>query len=129
MLGELIGETRGKRIVRRILPDGKVEVSFEEAGTFLGAAATGFGTYWAEVRPDGTLFGEGQGVVMTKDGAMASWKGMGVGKFVGGGVSYRGTLSYYSASPALSRLNSVATVFEYDVDEAGNSHTKAWEWK
>lgn len=129
MLGELIAESRGKRIVRRVLADGKVEVTFEESGTLLGTATTGFGTYWAQVRADGTLYGEGQGITVTKDGEMATWKGFGVGKLVGGAVSYRGAVSYYSSSPKLSRLNSVAAVFEYGADEAGNTHSKLWEWK
>ena len=67
---------------------------------------------------------------MTPDGGMATWKGAGVGRFVGGGaVSYRGALYYNSASPKLARLNSVVVVFEYEVDAAGNTQTKSWEWK
>lgn len=129
MLGEMLGETRGKRIVRRVLPDGKVEVTFEDQGTMLGIESSGFGTYWAEIRPDGTIHGEGQGITTTKDGELATWKGIGVGKFSGGGaVSYRGALSYYSTSPKLARLNSVAAVFEYEADAEGNTHSKLWEW-
>jgi hypothetical protein len=129
MLGDLIGETRGKRIVRRVLPEGRVEVTFEDSGKFLGLDVLGFGTYEAEVRPDGTLYGQGQGIVTGKQGDMATWKGIGVGKFVGAAVSYRGAISYYSQSPKLARLNSVATIFEFEVDEAGNTQAKIWEWK
>lgn len=46
-----------------------------------------------------------------------------------GTVSYRGALFYSTASPSLARLNSVATVFEFEVDAEGNTHTKSWEWK
>jgi hypothetical protein len=133
MLGEQIGETRGKRTGRRVLSADagfKIEISFEETGKMLGIEMNGFGTYTAAPRPDGTLYGEGQGVLMTPDGGMATWKGAGVGRFVGGGaVSYRGALYYNSASPKLARLNSVVTVFEYEVDAEGNTHTKSWEWK
>ena len=87
-------------------------------------------SYWSEVRPDGSLYGEGQGVVITQDGETATLKGQGVGKFVGGGaVSYRGAVYYSTASPKLARLNTVAAVFEFDVDANGNTHTKSWEWK
>lgn len=131
MLGEQIGESHGKRTGRRVLPaEGgfKVEVSFEESGKCLGLDYNGFGTYTSVPRPDGTLYGEGQGVMMTKDGDMATWKGAGAGKFVGGGaVSYRGALYYSSASPKLARLNVV--VFEFEVDASGNTHSKYWEWK
>jgi len=133
MLGELIGEAQGKRTGRRVLstsPAFKVEVSFEDSGKLLGLEANTVGTYWSEVRADGSLYGEGQGVVTTKDGDMATWKGQGVGRFVGGGaVSYRGAVYYSTSSPELARLNAVAAVFEFDADANGNTHTKSWEWK
>ena len=134
MLGEQIGEAHGKRTGRRVIQSRgggvRVEVSFEDSGKLVGVEVSGIATYWSEVRPDGTIHGEGQGVSIGKDGEMATWKGMGVGKFTGGGaVSYRGMLSYYSASPKLSRLNSVAAIFEFSVDASGNTHSKTWEWK
>jgi hypothetical protein len=134
MLGEQIYEAHGKRTGRRVLStdgDGfKVEVSFEATGKLLGFEAFEIGTYWSVSRPDGTLYGEGQGVVLTPDGGMATWKAGGIGKFVGGGaVSYRGAVYYTTATPKLARLNAVAGVFEYDVDVEGNTHTKLWEWK
>ena len=134
MLGEVIGEAHGKRTGRRVIQSRsggvRVEVSFEDTGKLLGVDISGIATYWSEVRPDGTIYGEGQGVGIGKDGDMATWRGMGVGKFTGGGaVSYRGMLSYYSTSPKLSRLNSVAAIFEFSVDASGNTHSKFWEWK
>ena len=132
MLGELLGESRGKRIVRRALSSDppKVEVSFEDSGKMLGTDTNGFGTYVAVVRPDGTLFGEGNGAMVSQDGDMISWTGYGLGKFKEHGVvSYRGILFFRTASEKLARLNSVGGVFEYDVDSEGNTHSKVWEWK
>jgi len=132
MLGELLGETTGKRIVRRVLSTEptKVEVSFEDSGKMLGIDTTGFGTYSAVVRPDGTIFGEGEGVTTTQNGEMITWKGSGLGKFKEhGAISYRGILYYRTASEKLARLNTVAGVFEYEVDAQGKTHTKVWEWK
>lgn len=133
MLGELIGETHGKRVSRRVLSvdnGASLEVAFESTGKLLGADANEVGTYTSVVRPDGSLFGEGQGVIMASDGSMATWKGSGAGKFVGGGaVSYRGAVYYNSASPKFARLNTVAAVFEFEVDPQGNTHAKLWEWK
>lgn len=57
MLGEMIGETRGKRTARRVLstsPGFKVEVSFEDSGKILGVGINTIGTYWSEPRPDGS---------------------------------------------------------------------------
>jgi hypothetical protein len=133
MLGEQVSESQGKRTARRALSSEsgfKVEITFEESGKMLGLDVNGFGTYTAAPRPDGTLYGEGQGVITTKDGDMATWKGAGVGKFVGGGaVSYRGALYYNTASPKLARLNSVAVVFEFEAGADGSTRTKSWEWK
>ncbi|MEK7750950.1 MAG: hypothetical protein AAB654_03465 [Acidobacteriota bacterium] len=133
MLGDKLGESRGKRTARRVLPVDagfKVEVSFEDRGTLLGIEGFGIGTYTSTSRPDGTMYGEGQGVFMTMDGEGATWKGSGVGKFVGGGaVSYRGALYYSTASQKLARLNAVACVFEFEVDTEGNTHSNIWEWK
>jgi hypothetical protein len=132
MLGELLGESRGKRTARRVLSTNpfKVEVSLESSGTLLGTEVNEVITYASEVRPDGSLFGEGQGVTITKDGETATWKGQGVGKIVSGGaVSYRGAIYYSTASPKLARLNTVAAVFEFDADADGNTRGKLWEWK
>jgi len=132
MLGDLISDTTGKRILRRVLSTDplKVEVSFEESGTMLGAAVSGFGTYASVVRTDGTIYGEGEGAITTAGGELVTWKGSGLGKFgPGGSISYRGILYYRTASEKLAALNTVGGVFEYDVDPEGKTHSKAWEWK
>jgi hypothetical protein len=79
ILGDVLGESKGKRIVRRVLSSGplKVEVSFEDTGTMLGVATNGTGTYTSEARPDGSLYGEGQGVMITADGEPITWRGSG----------------------------------------------------
>jgi hypothetical protein len=133
MLGEQIAEFRGKRTSRRVISADagfKVEVSFEERGKLYGWEVSDIGTYWASNRPDGSLYGEGQGVIVTNEGETATWRGIGTGKFTGGGaVSYRGSLCYTTTSPKLSRLNSIAGVFEFEVDADGNTRSKTWEWK
>jgi hypothetical protein len=134
MLGEKIGEEAGKVISRRVLanPGGgpKMEVSFQATGSLLGVSTTDTGTYVAVMRPDGTLFGDGQGIVMGKAGEAATWCGQGVGTLKkDGSVSYRGAIYFQSASPAWVKLNSQAVVFEYEVDAQGNTKAQDWEWK
>jgi hypothetical protein len=132
MLGELLGETTGKRIVRRVLSTEPptVEVSFEDIGKMLGVATTGFGTYTAVIRADGSIVGEGAGGTTTQDGEAITWKGSGLGMFKEhGAISYRGILYYQTTCEKLARLNTVAGIFEYEVDPQGNTHTKVWEWK
>jgi len=107
-----------------------VEVSFEDAGNMLGVATNGMGTYKSDAGPDGSLYGDGQGVMITADGEPITWRGSGAGKLLAGGaVSYRGILYYRTSSQKLARLNNACGVFEYEVDAAGNTTAKVWEWK
>ncbi len=132
MLGELIAEGRGKRTGRRVLetqPQFKVEVSFEDLSKMLGVDGMNIGTYVSSNKPDGSLDGFGEGVFATLDGDIVTWKGLGVGRFVGAGaVEYRGCLSYSTTSAKLARLNGIGGVFEFSVDAEGNTHSKIWEW-
>jgi hypothetical protein len=132
MLGEQISETKGKRLVRRVLSVNPptAEVSFEDSGQILGVATTGMGTYTSIVSPDGTIHGDGQGMSMTADGEAITWTGTGVGRFgPGGSVSYRGMLFFRTTSEKLARLNGGCGAFEYDVDASGSTTSKVWEWK
>ncbi|MBM3942142.1 MAG: hypothetical protein FJ316_04305 [SAR202 cluster bacterium] len=134
MLGKKIGEGTGRISNQRVLPpEGgmpKVETSFLADEQVLGVPAKTMGTYVSSLRPDGRLFGQGQGVVMGSGGEMATWTGSGVGTFTGnGGLSWRGVIYYQSASPAWESLNGVAAVFEYDVDSEWHTKSAAWEWK
>jgi hypothetical protein len=134
MLGEKIGEMSGKITAQRVLPNPgeglKMETSFQANGSLLGTNVRETGTYWTAVRPDGTLYGEGQGVMTGKDGKMATWTGHGVGVAKKDGTaSYRGAIYYQTMPPRWSRLNKVAVLFEYEVDTDGNTHSEYWEWK
>jgi hypothetical protein len=49
---------------------------------------------------EGTLYGEGQGVMILKDGKMATWTGHGVGTMrKDGTASFRGAVYYQTAPP------------------------------
>jgi hypothetical protein len=132
MIGEQVVQSTGKRLVRRVLSINPptAEVSFEDTGTILGVAANGMGTYTSVVHPDGSIHGDGQGLIMTPDGDSITWTGTGVGKFgPGGSVSYRGMIFYKTASQKLSRMNNLCGAFEFETDPAGITSSKVWEWK
>ena len=134
MLGERVLEETGKVTGQRVLPSEggapSMETSFQTTGKLLGADETSTITYHAVMRPDGTLFGEGQGIVMGKGGESAIWRGGGVGVFkADGSVSFRGAVYYQSAHPAWARLNSVAGIFEYEQAANGDTKGQVWEWK
>jgi hypothetical protein len=133
MLGDLIFEGRGKTTGKRVLSaEGpKIEVSFASEGKYKDIEIKEIGTFTAIPRQGGAMFGEGNGIVMTKDGEMASWSGSGIGKHEQGGkMSWRGAIYYQTASQGkLASLNNAVVVFEYDVDADDNSAEKGWELK
>ena len=134
MLGEMLGEDRGQITNTRVLPTEpgqppRVEISFEANGTILGVDGREMATYCAVPRPDGTLFGEGQGVIMSNEGDMATWRGQGVGRITQSGTTeFRGAIYFQTASPKWARLNEVAAVYEYSADESGKTESKLWAW-
>ena len=134
MLGEKIGESTGTTTSQRILQvQGgfpKMEINARGAGKLLGVETQEHITYEVTMRADGTLYGEGVGLVMGKAGEAAQFQGHGVGTMKpGGGVSWRGAFFYHSTSSAWKRLNSIACVFEAEIDAQGNSKVQQFEWK
>ncbi len=134
MIGQKLGDFQGKVTGQRVLPSEgqgpRVETSVEFSGPLLGVASTGMATYRVVARPDGTLYGVGDGVTMSKEGDMAQYVGQGIVRFTaGGGTSIRGSFFYQTPSPKWARLNSMAVMFEWDADEHGNAKGAIWEWK
>lgn len=134
MLGEKIGEGKGKVTSQRVLPNPgggpKMETTFQSSGTLLGVSETETGTYTATARPDGSLFGEGQGITMSSGGDVLTWTGQGVGTIKkDGAVSYRGAVYCQTASAKWAPLNSLAVLFEFEVDAQGNAKGQYFEWK
>ena len=109
-----------------------METSAQLVGTLLGVQTSTSVTYTSSLRPDGHLFGQGNGIVMTSDGEGATFIGSRVGTFTGqgAGISFRGANYYQTASKSLAPLNGIATMFEYQVEEDGETiHGALWEWK
>lgn len=134
MLGDIVGELQGRIMGNRVLPyegpSPKIESSFQQSGKILGVDVTDIGTYVSTARAWGVLYGEANGVIMTKDNDVATYTAQGIGKFIeGGAATWRGSLFFQTMSKKLAHLNSIAVLFEYEVDENGNTQAKLWEWK
>jgi hypothetical protein len=136
MLGDLISEEKGKITTQKVLDveggEPKIETSFSATGNYRGVETTATVTYWGSLRPGGAIYGEGQGVLMSKDGQeMATWTGQGIGRFTNPGkIRFAGSLFFNTPSTGkLAFLNNLVGVFEYEADELGNTSAKAWEWK
>lgn len=135
MLGELIAEEKGKISGVRVLPSEgaspRLEVSFQGTGKLLGQEITEIASYVSVLMPSGVFNGIGQGLITTQQGDVATWTGTGVGRSTGSGLaaSWRGSIGYQTSSQALAVLNKVVGIFEFEVDESGNTIGKVWEWR
>lgn len=130
MQGEKLGEASGQITGVRVLPEGKLEISFQGRGMILGHDMSEAGTYVQTIPRPGVLHGEGRTVAMTAEGSRYVWKGFGVGKPVGPppAAKFGVAGSFSEATGDLERLMNVATVIEYEVDAERNYHWISYEW-
>lgn len=130
LLGQQIAEAKGKVVMMRVLENGRIEITLQGKGNMLGRDFTDATTFWSEMRPNGTAYGQGQSLHMASDG-IAEWHGSGVGKPTGPNAwkySYGGIFNKVT-SPNWQRLMEMYTVGQYQDDGNGNYHWKVWEWK
>jgi hypothetical protein len=136
MLGEKIGEERGKVTSRRVLKSGdphylKMEITFETQATVYGVSCMSIGTYEVFERISGQLYGVGQGMIRTPDGEGAIWNGHGVGvPTPDGGVKFAASVAYQAGSQGkLARLNHVLVLVEHTSSGDGSVRSTFSEWK
>lgn len=123
MIGELLLKSGGTRVLSS-KENMAIEESFHGSGKILGIEVTDTPSVIVE-----GLQGEGQGVMMTKDGEMATYTRHGVGWPNGrGGHTVRAAMLFKTTSQILGRLNKVIVVSELEEDEDA-THEKLWEWK
>lgn len=130
MVGEMTGNVVGQRLTRHYGGELKIERTMESKGRILGTEVTLLATFWSKERPQGGMFSKGNGIMMTQTGEKAVLHGSGIrvpGKE--SGLSLRGVRYLQTSSPALSRLNDVALVFEIEIDPDGTVQDRMWEWK
>ena len=133
MLGEQIGSLTASTTNKPLPVDGalpKFEETATGGGPLAGAEVQALATYAAQMRADGTLYGEcPAGVIMTGDG-VATFRATGTGSFTAdGGAIFRGAVYFQAAAPSLSSLNGTCGMYEWDVDAEGNATWNIWEWK
>ncbi len=89
-------------------------------------------TYSSDMYSDGTLVGDcpNQGVVMTENGEVATFRATGVGKFnAEGGIDFGGVVYFRTSTSALESLNAAAVVYHFKVNAEGVATWDLWEWK
>jgi hypothetical protein len=128
MLGELIGEFKGKNIGWRVLPDGKIETTAQGTGKILGKDAFVLSTSVGSMA-NGVFMGDVTTVFTTIEGENVTAKGVAVGYPSGYGGATRAASIHMTQSEKLARLNKVVGMHEYETDMQDNWTGKIWEWK
>ena len=134
MLGDQLGESKGKRVVRRILSVDPLtaEVTFEDGGQMLGVPAAGTGTYASVIRPDGSIYGE-----YRASSRHAGWRRHhldGPPPMGGFGPGFFSPLSWHVGITAPPRKSwraqqCFSRIWSRSRPGAGNTVSQAWEWK
>ena len=134
-LGEYLGELKGKITGRRVLDvtnGPNLEVNVTRGGNLKGVEVTELVTYCATLSSDGTHHGQGEGIIMTKDGSeTTTHTGGGIGHLTGPAkLRYVGSLFFGTSKGKLEFLNNSVVVFEVEIDlETLDDSIKLWEWK
>ena len=116
-LGELVlednGQITGIRILSTDASGTTVELSLTLTGTIRGVAQTTMWTYNTTTRADGSIFGQGRGVLTTADGDVVHLVGRASDQSGGPGspTHYRGAIHFQTSSAKFAKLNGVAGVF------------------
>ena len=133
MLGKKVAEMTAIT-ANKMLPSNngqpRFETSCDGTGTMLGVEGKFMATYWAQINPDGSVYGEcpDSGVVLTAEGPVPV-RANGAGAFTeDGGAKFRGSACFTTAVPSLAELNGMCLVHEWDVDGDGNATWQLWEW-
>ena len=125
MIGDKIGDTKGKTTNIRSLgvTNGVavLESSFQDDGKIHGVDVHVIGSYTSTPRMDGTIFGEGSGIMMSREGDVVTWRAISVGRVLPTGASkWRVTFVFEPSTGKLAKWSERPAFAEYDVDPAGN---------
>ncbi len=134
-LGNLVldetGQLTGTRVLSTDASGTNLELNLQLTGTIRGVSETTLWTYTMLTRPDGSIYGVGQGVMTTQDGDVIHLIGHGSAQAAAPGdmIHFRTMLHAHTASAKYADLNTIGLAGEYDVAPDGSAVNKCWEWK
>ncbi len=138
-LGDPFFVEQGRIIGQRVLavtPQPQLEFSFMANASINNGGdvvvnAVNTGTSVSTLNADGTFRGEGQGILRTQGGDVATWTNQVVGSITPEGTIITrgvGIWSTPSITGELAFMNNMITVFEVQIDREGNLSAREWEW-
>jgi hypothetical protein len=138
-LGDAFFVEQGKIIGQRVLtvtPQPQIEFSFMANATINNGDdvinAINTGTSVSTLNADRTFRGEGQGILRTEGGEVATWTNEVVGNFTSEGTIITRGVGFWSTPPTtgeLAFMNDMITVFEVQIDMEGNLSAREWAWR
>jgi hypothetical protein len=139
-LGNPFFVEQGRIIGQRVLavtPQPQLEFSFmanasiNNGGGNAVINAINTGTSVSTLNADGTFRGEGQGILRTQGGDVATWTNQVVGSITPQGTIITRGVGFWSTPSTtgeLAFMNGMITVFEVQIDGEGNLSAREWEW-
>jgi hypothetical protein len=139
-LGEPFFVEQGRIIGQRVLavtPQPQLEFSFMANATISSNGgdtvinALNTGTSVSTLNADGTFRGEGQGILRTERGDVATWTNRVIGNLTPEGTIVTRGVGFWSTPSTtgeLAFMNNMITVFEVQIDREGNLSAREWEW-
>jgi hypothetical protein len=139
-LGNPFFVEQGRIIGQRVLavtPQPQLEFSFmanasiNSGGGNIVINAINTGTSVSTLNADGTFSGQGQGILRTEGGDVATWTNHVVGNLTPEGTIITRGVGFWSTPSTtgeLAFMNGMITVFEVQIDREGNLSAREWEW-
>jgi hypothetical protein len=129
-------KSTGMRVID-VIDRPKVEVSFSGNGTIRDDInVSDIGTIWTIPTSGNMIYSQGQGILTTQDGEIATYTQQGVGQITPQGkVIFHGSMFFKTLSSSsltsskLAFLNNMLGIYDYESDIAGNAIRQVWEWK
>jgi hypothetical protein len=130
------GKITGQRVLA-VAPQPQLEFSFmanasinNAGGVVINAINTG--TSVSILNADGSFHGEGQGILRTQAGDVATWTNQVVGNLTSEGTIISRGVGFWSTPSStrgeLAFMNGMITVFEVQIDMEGNLSAREWKW-
>ena len=131
------GRILGQRVLA-VTPQPQLEFSFMANATInsgddgdIVINAINTGTSVSTLNADGTFSGQGQGILRTEGGDVATWTNQVVGNLTPEGTIITRGVGFWSTPSTtgeLAFMNGMITVFEVQIDREGNLSAREWEW-
>ena len=129
------GRITGQRVLT-VAPQPQLEFSFMANASINNAGgveinAINTGTSVSTLNADGSFHGEGQGILRTQAGEVATWTNQVVGNLTSEGTIITRGVGFWSTPSTtgeLAFMNGMITVFEVQIAMEGNLSAREWKW-